>query len=277
MIRRAEWRRLPKDPRTLLGWCLYESRGTTVALAVTFGFFGFCAVMAVQLGLPFVFFLCFIATGIFVYLTLLFRNGFRFESISALAAKPEPAETFPVEFLIFRERVCTGRDRGIATMVDGWLHIEGLHTTFSIRPVDIVGTSFDRESRGGLVLVDGQTVLFTSMQWGRARREAFAAALRSWRHFPFELPKGEPLMPPRRVHGSAISRPVLILGVSLITVIGSLGVLMWLFLTPGVGEFSLITIAFMVAYVIFQTKRQISYLIRLRNLEHKALAESTET
>lgn len=276
MIRRAEWRRLPRDPRTPLGWVLHGSRGTAVAFAITFGFFGLFGVMAAALGLPLAFLLCFVATAIFVYLILLFRTGFRFASISALAAQPEPAETFPIEFSIFREGVCTGRDRGIATIVGGWLHVEGLHTTFSIRPVDIVGISSDRESRGGFILADGQSVLLTSMQWKRPRREAFAATLRSWRHFPFELPKGEPLMPPRRVHGSAISRPAVMLGGSLIAVIGSLGVLVWLFLTPGVGEFTLITIAFMVAYVVFQAKGQISYLARLRSLERKALAESNE-
>jgi len=278
MIRRAEWRRLPKDPRSPIGWFLHGSRGTAIALTATVGFFAICAALSFQFGLTIAFLLCFVAPWFFVYMILMVRSSFKLYSVSTLGAKPEPAETFPIEFSVHEDGVCTGRDRGIATLVGGWLHVEGLHTTFSLRPVDIAGTSSMRESRGGLILQNGQTIRITSMAWGRGNREAFSAALRSWRHFPFELPKGEPLFPPRRVHGSAIAQPVFALLTSFLAVAGTFGVMSWMFFTHGSLSFAtpLLVFVSMQAYLIHLARHQVAYLLRLRRVESKALSDFGE-
>jgi hypothetical protein len=279
MIRRAEWRRLPKDPRTPMGWILHESRGVAGVLAINFGFFWLGAVLAASSRYPLTTVVFFAAPCLFLYPILRTQGLMRLGSISELAAVPEPAKTFPIEFSLHREGICTGIDRGIATIVGGWLHVEGLHTTFSIRPVDIIGISSQRGSKGGLVLADDQTVRITSLKRSLEDREVFGETLRSWRHFPFELPQGEPLMPPIRVHGSAISRPLFAMLVSVAAASGVLGVLIWLFLS-GNSELlagPLFTIALLLAYTFSLAGAQMTNFYRLRALERKALAESAQT
>ena len=93
------------------------------------------AILATQIGLGFLvpFAVALIALCAWGY----GRAGRRsLPALHALAPSPAPVEAFPVAFELAYQGVVTGRDEGIASFVDGWLHVEGLRTGFSLRPLD---------------------------------------------------------------------------------------------------------------------------------------------
>ena len=83
----------------------------------------------------------------------------------ALAPDPAPGESFPVRVVLRR----SGKpliDDALLTFVDGWLHVEGLRTSFSLRACD-VGELTERGSVLTLGLPDEQRVLFRSSRCQR--------------------------------------------------------------------------------------------------------------
>ncbi|RYG22658.1 hypothetical protein EON82_16440 [bacterium] len=207
MIQRAEWRRLPGDPTTPLAWWRRELKGNlrivrnvvaAVVLLFALAFFsGWFDVIILE---PLV-------IGFVTYLGISRRKGRLLPNLSALAPSPAPGECFPVELSIAFDTVPTGRDQGIATFVDGWLHFEGLRTSLSVRPVDItrVKPLADRES---FELPGGQHVELKPLGRTQEDRDTFRETLRVWYRFPFDLPRGEPLLPPTQVHPSAAVLPL---------------------------------------------------------------------
>jgi hypothetical protein len=208
MVQRAEWRKLPGDPDTPLGWWRRRLRttfaivlGVSIAVILLYGIAWQCGFVALAmfLGPP---------GGILAtYLALKKAKQNSLPRLAALAPSPAPAECFPVEFAISHRDVCTGSDQGIASFVDGWLHVEGLRTSFSLRPVDI-SKPRPLPDRDALDIPGGQQVELRSLGPTQEDRDTFRETLRVWYRFPFGLPSGEPLLPPLAVHPSAATGPL---------------------------------------------------------------------
>lgn len=262
MIRRAEWRRLPQDPNTPMGWCLHELKGTVIAITVILLVFGSVAAAAIYFGLILQFFLCIPIAALLIQFVRVIRSSFQHASVAKLGASPAPGEEFRVDFSLKSSGICTGHDRGIATFVDGWLHVEGLHTTFSLRPVDLtggVGTT--------LLLSDGQQIRLRSMA-GDLR---FEETLRKWRHFPFELPVGEPVLPPLKIHGSALRTPLTNL-VSYAAVVVAQGALItWFLLSSTSMAFGLPVLLGAEIYFAVLLAGEIRDLKKLHRLDRQAI------
>lgn len=208
MVQRAEWRKLPGDPNSPLAWWLRNLRGilaigvvVTVATLLLFALAwqtGYLA-LAMFLGPP--------GGAVATYLVLEKAKQNVLPRLAALAPFPAPAECFPIEFAISHRGVCTGSDQGIASFVDGWLHVEGLRTSFSLRPVDISKPRplLDRDA---LDIPGGQQVEIRSLGLTQEDRDTFRETLRVWYRFPFGIPSGEPLLPPLAIHPLAVTRPL---------------------------------------------------------------------
>ena len=54
--------------------------------------------------------------------------------------------------------VVTGIDQGIASFVEGWMHVEGLRSSFSLRPVDTTRIGFSQRGFDRFDLPGGQRV-----------------------------------------------------------------------------------------------------------------------
>ena len=91
-----------------------------------------------------------------------------------------------------------GRDVGIATFVDGWLHFEGRRTSFSLRRSDVdrqLGGRL-RLSEGGEVEFEPQDDLVASGLLERNLAARFQADLNRWMRD--DPPLGESILPPAR-------------------------------------------------------------------------------
>ena len=124
---------------------------------------------------------------------------------------PPPTTPFPGDFEIWDGGSLLGRDRGVATFVDGWLLVEGNRTEFSLRSSDVASLKKGDE-RWDLVLGDGLAVRF----WPDDRleddgvreddlRARFVRSLAAWR--AESAPGGDgSVLPPNSPHASGWAR-----------------------------------------------------------------------
>lgn len=204
-MRRAEWKLLPRDPRSPFLWWWRNARSFIPAIASGLLV---CVSTVLQSSNLAEFLIALVMAGVFFWLAVavfLVRKGQSNPGESAgLAPMPAPVEAFPIEFSFYSEGILTGKDHGIASFIEGWLHVEGLRTGFSLRPIDIVRASFLRTGFQRFELPHGQAVQIRP-QGRRSSRETFYETSRIWHHFTVELPQGESLLPPLIVHPSAIA------------------------------------------------------------------------
>ena len=218
-MRRSDWRPLPRDPRSPLAWWWRDARGGL----------GFACLLLPCLGGPFVFLVLTRFTGTFGHVAfavgasvvatiLALRRRHLPSGLVALAPHPAPVEAFPVEVLLSQGDVATGRDKGIASFVEGWLHVEGLRASFSFRPVDTARIGFSKGGFDRFDLPGGQSIEIRPLAASASDRATFQETVRVWYRFP-AFPTGEPLLPPEAVHPSAASGPLTTLAVHLLFLI----------------------------------------------------------
>ncbi len=126
--------------------------------------------------------------------------------IGSLLTLPPPAAPYPCRVEVRKRGVVLGIDMGVVTFLDGWLHYEGLRTSFSLRKADVSAHSEDRLEllEGGWIVFGPQDTLaageFTEV--GLAAR--FRANLASWMRS--DSAEGEPILPPITAHSTGIAR-----------------------------------------------------------------------
>lgn len=223
MLRCTEWRRLPQDPRSPLAWWWREVR--LAAFVLLIGTPILCALVAFA-----VFTNRFVLGVVLIPLGSVLVGGFaqaqrrRVSSrVAALAPSPAPTETFPVESSFFYGTDCTGRDQGMASVVDGWLHVEGLRTSYSLRPIDTTRIGALPSGADVFELPGGQRIEIRSLG-SASDRATFGETIRIWHRFTFGSVAGEPTLPPIEVHATALVRPLSMLVVGLAACLGLLGV-----------------------------------------------------
>lgn len=222
MLRRAEWRKLQDDPETPLGWwwravgprlphierpkpspqprSLWWTALHTVALTLLTFFVVIASLETAFFGAAF---LLLLGVGAMAFVCdLLWARPL--SDLETLLPSPSPGESFFVR-LTFRHRgTISGQDEAVATLLDGWLHIEGLHTSFSLRACD-VGRLFPLPGGGqSLELSDDQRVEFRPY----GDRGVMDEPLRIWHYYAIESPEGKSLLPPLESHPSAAVRPI---------------------------------------------------------------------
>ena len=202
MLRRAEWRRLPGDPRSTLGWWWRESRLPLLLAGIVFPTVALILILAIALKTTE---LAFIATIPILLTVFLSTRVGRTRGLDLLPPSPAPVEAFPVECAFSYRDVLTGLDHGVASFVDGWLHVEGLRTGFSVRPVDLAQVAWKPGGWCVLELPGGQRVAFRSLGTP-ADRETLGETVRVWRLFSGGSTPGEPTLPPLWVHPTARTR-----------------------------------------------------------------------
>lgn len=189
MAQRAVWRSVPDEPQTVFGWTLlgvlqegpHVLATTVIALivvaiaALSFEFGGFDIPFWDAWDWP-----------------ALQRRAKR--ALSTFAAVPSPLDTYPVSVELFRHGVSTGSDEAIVVFADGWLHIEGLRTMFSLRPCDLLAC---QANDGRLTLCGGQEIHFRPLEPTGLLR-SFEATLLRWQSAG--SPDGEPVLPPLHIH-----------------------------------------------------------------------------
>lgn len=208
MAKRTEWSVLPGDPRTVVGWW---SRETQEALPSVLGFGATLALLCLfgeRLGLLPVLVVIFAASVSLVRASAALKRRLDLPQIARLVAIPSADESYPVEYLTWRNGVPTGRDRGMATFVGGWLHVEGLRAGFSLRPSDAARCDYSRQGFDRFPLPDGQRIELRPFAASADDRERFQEALRRWRRFSEADPDGEPVLPPLAVHPTAYVKPL---------------------------------------------------------------------
>lgn len=240
MPRRAEWRRSPDDPRTFLGtssrWLreLLRAQGTP---EVTSRFF-VPGVLILIFGPPLLVgfwvgsglgAIAGIVTGaFFLYATmrlpgLLSRRFYNqpLGSFERLLPLPLPEGIFPVYVAIHYKRSIAGMDEASAAFVDGWLHVEGARTSFSLRQGDgqstwdrgVLRLTLSGEECVSIWPVDDRTL--------KPDARAFREAAEAW-IAQAERPEGEPILPPLGTH------PIMRKGWSFATAAGGLVMLLLL-------------------------------------------------
>lgn len=120
----------------------------------------------------------------------------RDEPLMRLLPLPLPENTHPVQVTVRSRGRLTGLDLGAATFVDGWLHVEGLRTTFAVRASD--GEAQWRGEALRLAFLDGQSVSLSyygdaSPIWTGGAHFSHQAKL--WA-IDREHPEGTPVRPP---------------------------------------------------------------------------------
>ncbi len=125
--------------------------------------------------------------------------------LDRLLPLPLPEGTFPVDVAVRHRGLRTGTDEAVASFVDGWLHVEGLRTSFSLRPGD--GLTEWRKERLRIAFPDGGSVTLGVqgvILWiARGRKPepqggGFADCAEAW--IGVSRPSGESLVPPKGVH-----------------------------------------------------------------------------
>ncbi len=132
---------------------------------------------------------------------------------------PRAENQFPVRISLLGSGTSLGSDEGVISFVDGWLHYQGLKTSFSLKPnsVEHDSTPFTRHGLQGLFISKGQAQQFEThtltyslesfvcslriVPFDRVQgieiplRDRFNAEIRAWKEGKIPL-DGESLMPP---------------------------------------------------------------------------------
>ena len=194
MARRAVWRRASDDPRGIVGWIARDRKvtddgmpartlaGWLVAIALTATFWSAWALLA----LPFP-------------LLMLGRRRPP-PDVDALATEPPPGPAFVVGLEVGREIWTLGKDVGVLTFVDGWIHFAGRRTEFAVRPADVGDARLD----DGRIVARDETGTFVHFALEKGQTERALAAWRS-----LAPVAGEPLLPPGGVHPSGVAASLL--------------------------------------------------------------------
>lgn len=175
MARRAKWRELSDDPRGPLGSVVRLAHDGLRLLN------GYALLPRVQSALD----------------TKTSRLGFRrsTERLKSLLPHPLPEGTFPVEFVVMHGFAPLGLDEGLAAFADGWLHVEGSRTSFSLRIGD--GRNAWRRGRLQVAFLNGRRVLLweANVPGLTTFPSGFEKTARRWMAEGFR-PAGESILPP---------------------------------------------------------------------------------
>ncbi len=207
MERRSVWRSRKDDPRTILGW-LFQDLDTPVR------YLGRCLSVAAKLTAVICFvrgqivpgFFLFSLSSIPAYLVRPFWLGRRSLNarVTPLLTLPAPDTPYPCHVEIFRRGFLLGKDQGVVTFVDGWLHYEGLRTSFSLQRTAVSSRDGNR-----LELAEGGTIHFypqddlIAIDLAESNLKArFGGYLGSW--MKSDAPAGESLLPPAAIHASGM-------------------------------------------------------------------------
>ncbi len=193
-MRRAEWRRRADDPKGLLGWwwrgVVFEDRflgfqvlGAVVTLVAWFKGFSWAMMpMATTMVL-----------GKWV------RRNSRPDDLAPMLPDPAPEGQFRTKVEYRQKGLATGRDEMALTVVDGWLHAEGVRSHFALRPEDVWKLTTGSDRRGSLVLSDGSEVRLEGLD------DPARIVLQRW-HRPDRWMESEPTFPPARIHPQELAR-----------------------------------------------------------------------
>lgn len=115
-------------------------------------------------------------------------------ALEDLLPLPLPPSTFPVAVTVRYGSSITGLDEASASFVEGWLHVEGKRTSFSLRAVD--GRAEIRRGVFQIALPEFQTItLDLILDRGLDVYSEFRNAASHWISAA-ERPEGEPILPP---------------------------------------------------------------------------------
>lgn len=212
----SDWRPYPGDPSSVLGWTLlsvaqeFSRVMVWTVLAVVIA--GLTALLLMLVGVVDAFDF---GTG----WSLPTRRRRAPQSLAYLAPVPSRDPWYPVRVRVLQDGVPTGFDDGIAIFGDGWLHVEGRRTMFSI-PSEHLSLA---HCGGGCTLVlPGQTLElqpYDRMGDDRRLSSAFDLAIRHLRVRPCTA-VAVMRRPPLQVHPWAFGRAWggLVLGVLLVAI-----------------------------------------------------------
>ncbi len=122
-------------------------------------------------------------------------------------------EQFPVAMTLRSHSRTTGEARGWLSVADGWLVVQGLRTTVSLKPDYVSGLFFEKDATR-LRLTDGRELSLRLLQRARettlptplSKRAPFNDTLCQW-HRGFR-PEGEAVLPLRTLHPETAARRV---------------------------------------------------------------------
>ncbi len=231
-ITRSGWRARPDDPRSSLGWFLKDAdvpvRFVFWCLSGAFCIGGLLCFYNSQIasGLS----ILALASGLSTCAQLPLRTWRRrlAAQVDQLATLPSPEAAFPCQIEVFGNGYFAGKDQGVVTFVDGWLHYEGLRTSFSFLPSAVrrnSGRQVDpRESgpvasfvrwlsdRYRIEFADGGAVEISPVNeqffvgfTPTVLREFFGVGLERWMRDAAPS-VGDSVLPPEAVHSSGSTR-----------------------------------------------------------------------
>lgn len=224
-MRRAEWKPCPSDPKSPFGRLL---RGLWVSFSSAdrspwreqLGALAFLPLLLIALIAPIVLVswtegrfglpvsVPLAAATIYYGPLALLKAHWRYRNpIFDLLALPLSPSAFPVEVAVRHRGLLTGVDGAVAVFVDGWLHVDGLRTSFSLSPAD--GQTELGDERLRIAFPDGGSVtlkLDEVTDWVARGRPAggssvdFTEVARAW--IEGALPIGESIRPPREAQAA---------------------------------------------------------------------------
>lgn len=206
---RSDWRVRSDDPRSIAGWLWQDIDSPIRYVASTlYNVFLIAAVVALFRGQ----WTMALTLGAVPSLFGLLKRPFWINRrslnahITPLLTLPAPDTPFPCQVEIYRDGMLLGKDQGVATFVDNWLHYEGFRTSFSLRATDV-----EKEQERMLTLNEGGQLLFHPENGMAAAgfremhlRTRFDANLASW--LRSEAPEGVSVLPPLKIHASGTAR-----------------------------------------------------------------------
>ncbi len=207
MATRANWRPVPSDPRSRLGWIARETpRWAVLVLKKALLGVAALAIYAAISGAVPAFLLAALAFAALIAVVPGPPKG-------PVVADPAPGALFSGVVEIRREGALLGDDRAAAMFVDGWLHVEGFRVAFALRGDDVAGV-IEPGLATVVRLVDGTELRFRMAAVlqpdGRNDRRrkvdsfSFHRQLRRWREGM--LADGDSVLPPDQPHPSAFAR-----------------------------------------------------------------------
>lgn len=201
MARRAVWRTLPDDPRTLLGWLLADEGSHCLPPAVVGGLALAIAMFAVAWS-PWIF-------ATLPLLALQARLPRPPRDLAPLATVPSPGSSFACRLDVWHNDVLLGTDEGVVTLLDGWLHYMGHRTEFAFRPSDATGSG--GRGMSPAVLFGDERVEFAPLyatEPPTRPADLQSGFFETFNHWLRTTPavEGEPILPPQSVHATGQAR-----------------------------------------------------------------------
>ncbi|RYG39744.1 hypothetical protein EON79_23825, partial [bacterium] len=192
-MRRSEWQRRADDPKGLFGWwwrIVWGRRFTLFGLApCTVSYF-----VALNGGG----WIWLLLSVISLSVVTIWRGKHEVDELRETLPDPALKGQFTSYATYRRDGLITGVDFMAFTVVDGWLVGEGLRSTFALKPTDIEGFGV-KSQKGCLIRLTDGSVIDTSAPF-----HAEWTMLGEWH--AGQVPEGESILPPMRVHPMAMAR-----------------------------------------------------------------------